>query len=356
MASIIERKRQDGKSTFTAQIAVRVDGTSHRENKTFSSRREAVAWGKHREDEIRHGPGSKGEDPTLAEAIERYEKESKRLGRTKAQVLRSIRLESDIAKKRCSTIKPKDIVAYATELAKTRSPATVSGYMLYLSGVFKIARPAWGYPLEAATADDALTVARKLELTGRSRQRDRRPTLAELNKLLAFFSTRSGESLPMVDVTLFAIFSTRREGEIVRILWSDLEEEHGRILVRDAKDPRGSSGNNIWTELTPEALRIIKAQPKTGDRIFPFKGDTINFAWRNACNMLAIEDLKFHDLRHEAVSRLFEMGRTIPQVASVSGHRSWQNLQRYTHIRASGDKFAGWEWLEKIAPPKPEQA
>jgi integrase len=67
-------------------------------------------------------------------------------------------------------------------------------------------------------------------------------------------------------------------------------------------------------------------------------------AWRP---FLAIDDLHFHDLRHEGVSRLFEMGRTIPQVASVSGHRSWQSLQRYTHLRQVGDKYAGWKW--KIA-------
>jgi integrase len=62
------------------------------------------------------------------------------------------------------------------------------------------------------------------------------------------------------------------------------------------------------------------------------------------CKLLAIDDLHFHDLRHEGVSRLFEMGRTIPQVASVSGHRSWQSLQRYKHLRQVGDKYTGWKW------------
>jgi integrase len=59
--------------------------------------------------------------------------------------------------------------------------------------------------------------------------------------------------------------------------------------------------------------------------------------------------LHFHDLRHEGISRLFEMGRSIPQVAAVSGHRSWQSLQRYSHIRQTGDKYAGWKWLLKKA-------
>jgi integrase len=64
--------------------------------------------------------------------------------------------------------------------------------------------------------------------------------------------------------------------------------------------------------------------------------------------LIGIEDLHFHDLRHEGVSRLFEMGRTIPQVASVSGHRSWQSLQRYSHLRATGDKWSNWVWLDRL--------
>jgi integrase len=68
----------------------------------------------------------------------------------------------------------------------------------------------------------------------------------------------------------------------------------------------------------------------------------------HASKFLEINDLHFHDLRHEGISRLFEMGCTIPQVAAVSGHRSWQSLQRYSHLRMSGDKFAGWTWWDKL--------
>jgi integrase len=351
MASIVERKRKDGTSSFLAQIVIKRDGRIvHRENKTFDKRREAVSWGAHRETELAK-PGAveeiKREDPTLSEAIARYERESKRLGRTKAQVLNSLK-EFDIAAKRCSEIRSDHIVALARELAETRSASTVAGYLTFLSGVFKIARPAWGYPLDEGAMKDAATVASKLELSGRSNQRDRRPSVDEMNRLMEFFAARKDDSAPMARLSAFAMFSTRREGEIVRIQWGDLDEAHSRILVRDAKDPRGAAGNHIWTELTPEALAIIKATPRTEDRIFPFKGDTINVAWRNACRMLDIKDLKFHDLRHEGVSRLFELGKTIPQVASVSGHRSWQNLQRHTHIRTVGDKWANWRWLETV--------
>jgi integrase len=77
--------------------------------------------------------------------------------------------------------------------------------------------------------------------------------------------------------------------------------------------------------------------------IFPYNTDAISAAFTRACKLLGIEDLRFHDLRHDGISRLFEMGWNIPQVAVVSGHRSWQSLKRYTHIRQRGDKYADWK-------------
>jgi integrase len=88
--------------------------------------------------------------------------------------------------------------------------------------------------------------------------------------------------------------------------------------------------------------------PRADKVIFPYKAKTISDIFARACKVLGIEDLRFHDLRHEGVSRLFEMGKTIPQVAVVSGHRSWQSLQRYTHLRHVGDKYADWKWKTAV--------
>ena len=139
-----------------------------------------------------------------------------------------------------------------------------------------------------------------------------------------------------------AIFSTRRQEEIVTIKWKDFDSD--RILVRDMKTPGDKTGNNVWCDLTPEAVVYINAMPKVDERIFPYSTDAVSAAFTRACKFLGIEDLHFHDLRQDGVSRLFEMGRTIPQAASVSGHRTWQNLKRYTHLRQTGDKYAKWKW------------
>ena len=64
--------------------------------------------------------------------------------------------------------------------------------------------------------------------------------------------------------------------------------------------------------------------------------------WRTVANLAQCDDLHFHDLRHEGISHLFELGWNIPKVAMVSGHRTWTSLKRYTHIRQQGDKYAEW--------------
>jgi integrase len=125
--------------------------------------------------------------------------------------------------------------------------------------------------------------------------------------------------------------------------WNDLDED--RILVRDMKHPGDKKGNHVYCELPSEALAIVKSMPCDEPRIFPYSTDAISASFTRACKILGIDDLRFHDLRHEGISRLFEMGRTIPQVAAVSGHRSWTSLKRYTHIRQGKDKYENWKWM-----------
>ncbi|MBS9718547.1 site-specific integrase [Pseudohalocynthiibacter aestuariivivens] len=357
MPHIIERKRKDGSSAYLAQIDIKRNGKRvHREAKTFDRKSAANAWIKKRKKEI----DAAGEDlgslkskgKSLGDAIRKYSRESiKEIGRTKAQVLNTI-LEFDIADMRCEDIKSPDIVDFARSLSTSRSPATVSNYMSHLGAVFTIARPAWGLPLDGQAMKDAFAVCNRLGITGKSKERDRRPTLDELNALMALFEQKHlhrPKSIPMHRVVAFALFSTRRQEEITRVTWAGLDTENERVLVTNMKHPGDKIGNNVRCDLPDPACAIAEAMPAVDARIFPYRTDAISAAFTRACKFLEINDLRFHDLRHEGVSRLFEMGLSIPQVAAVSGHRSWSSLQRYTHIDQVGDKYDGWEWIERLS-------
>lgn len=356
VGTITSRKRADGTVGHTAQIRIKRGGiVVHTEAQTFDRKQAADLWLKKRESQLAE-PGALDAlvnprpDPLLRDVIDTYLRESlKDAGKTKAQVLATIQ-RLPLGALPCSQVTSPKIVEFLQGLPG--QPQTKGNYLSHLASVIRIAGPAWGYPLEAKEADDARTVAVHLGLITRSQQRDRRPTLDELDRLLTHFqASRSprADSIPMVEIIIYAIFSTRREAEICRQVFEDLDEAHSDLWVRDMKHPGEKMGNDVRTHLPPEAMRLVLARrgddAKRTGRIFPHNESSVSTAFTRACQLLGIEDLTFHDLRHDGISRLFELGWTIPQVATVSGHRSWASLKRYTHIRQQGDKYAGWRWL-----------
>jgi integrase len=350
MGTIVSRKRKDGTLGHTAQIRHKEGGRLvYTESKTFDRKPAAQQWIKNREAELQTNGYGRVEDPPLREVIDTYNADKLRPhGKTKDQVLRTIQ-NMPIGDMRCSEISSQELVK--TIKGIDAQPATRGNYLSHLASVFAVAKPAWGYPLDRQAMEDARVVLDKLGLIGKSKQRTRRPTLAELDRLMAFYTVaelKRKDCIPMTRIIPFAIFSTRRQEEITRAQGKDLNRDTMEIIVRDMKNPGEKIGNDVTTMLTPEALALIDLQPKTDGRIWPYNAESVSASFARACITLGIEDLHFHDLRHEGISRLFEMGWTIPRVACVSGHRSWTSLKRYTHLQQVGDKFKDWPWWGKL--------
>lgn len=358
MGTILSRKRKDGTMGHTAVIRIKRDGKLvFSETETFERKQAAEAWLKKRETELAvPGALTKPKDPQLKDVITQYNEDAQRPhGKTKDQVLRTIS-NSDLGSLRCSEVTSQEIVKYIQTI--DAQPSTRGNYISHLASIMAVARPAWGYPLDKQALEDARIVLDKLGLTGRSRQRTRRPTLAELDQLMRHYELMEAKypnSLPMRRLIAFAIFSTRRQEEITRMAWNDLDKANLEVIVRDMKNPGEKIGNDVTTTLTPQALQLIELQPKTDGPIWPYNSESVSTSFTRACAVLGIEDLHFHDLRHDGISRLFELGWNIPRVACVSGHRTWNSLKRYTHLRQTGDKYANWTWLEKLGIPPQTQ-
>lgn len=363
MGTIRERVRKDGSKAYLAQIIIKRKGKpTYREAETFDKKAAAVAFLKQREPELKSEGGierARVRGITVGAMIDKYVEESRKdIGRTKAQVLETIK-RYDLAKLGAADITSRDVLNFAKDLARSVKPQTVGNYLSHLAAVLRLARPVWDIQLDPSVMKDAFVAAKDMGLTSKSEKRIRRPSLDELDKLMAFFGERQERApaaVPMQKIIAYAIFSTRRQDEIVRPLWSNLDEPHTRLLVKDMKHPGQKIGNDVWVDLPPEALAIIRSMPRTEGRIFPYTADAISAAFTRACLTLGIthpempdhERLHFHDLRHEGVSRLFEMGWDIPHVALVSGHRSWSSLQRYAQIKQGGDKFKDWKWFPVV--------
>lgn len=360
MGAITPRTNKDGSTSYKAQVRIRKGGkVLHQETQTFSREQAAKAWVKKRETELADPTGLKkalAEDPPIKELIDRARRETKRkMSKSKLNVLKMIEAH-EFAETKCSQIDSAALVKFVNDLGV--SPSTGDNYFSHLSSVLKIARPAWGYPVDTQAVEDARIVMRRLGTIARSNKRDRRPTVDEMNRLMEHFSrskSTRGDTVPMTSICLMTLYSLRRAIEICNITWSDLDVDGCRVMVRDLKHPELKQGNDTWCYLTPEALRVILAQPKVAGepRIFPYAEKSASMAFTNAVQALGIDDLVLNDLRHEGASRLSEMGWTVQRVASVSGHRSWNTLKRYTHVREVGDKWAGWAWLDRVAPMPP---
>jgi integrase len=124
-----------------------------------------------------------------------------------------------------------------------------------------------------------------------------------------------------------------RIGEVCSIRWEDVDEAQKAVLVRDRKDPRKKSGNHMLVPLLGGSWEILQWQERSSDRVFPYNPRSVTAGFQRVRNELKIKDLRYHDLRREGASRLFEKGYSIDEVAQVTGHRNINTLwQVYTEL------------------------
>jgi integrase len=222
-------------------------------------------------------------------------------------------------------------------------PVTLGMDIGYLRTVVIHAAAVHGVGISAEPIDLARVALKRLELVGKGNERDRRPTKNEIARIVIYLNSNPRQLIPAGRIVLFAIASAMREEEICRIRWEDVDNETKTVLIRDRKDPRKKKGNHQRVPLLKiddlDAWAILEEQRKyshNAEQVFPYNGRSVGSAFRRACRALNIVDLHFHDLRHEATSRLFEAGFTIEQVPLVTGHKDWKMLRRYTHLRPEG--------------------
>ena len=133
-------------------------------------------------------------------------------------------------------------------------------------------------------------------------------------------------------VVLFAIETGMRRGEILSLTWENVHLGKRYVYLPDTEN-----GSNRDVSLSPQALEPQGDLPKNiryDQVVCPLNYRAPKSAWRRACSGAGTIDLRFHDLRHEATSRLFEKGLNMIEVAAITGHKDLRMLQRYTHLRA----------------------
>lgn len=316
-------------------------------SKSFPTKAMAREWAERieREYAARQARGEpEGQDKTLREVIAWYEKDVGELtpfGRSKTADLARLR-GYELAAEPVLSLTTEDYIAHGQR--RTRSgagPATVGNDFVWMRQVLQSARASLRLPIELQRLDDAVDELRRRKLIAKSKERERRITADEETRLLWHFAERDGRAeIPMYMIMRFAMLTARRQEEITRLKWADLRPETSTAWLDDVKHPRQKIGNRREFRMLLDAWAIVdarKAIAKTeepqSECIFPYNPQSIGAAFTRACALLGITDLHFHDLRHEATSRLFERGYSIQDVAQFTLHQSWATLKRYAQLK-----------------------
>ncbi len=312
---------------------------------TFGTRAAAKAWAVTVEqeiDELRASGVMQPRGQTLGDLIERYTQEIyplKPWGRTKTADL--ARLKKDLGHHGIANLNSHLLTEYFRKRQRAGSGGVVvSSQVGYLIGVLTTARTLWHLDVPLQAALDAREGLSRVRMIGKSKRRDRRVTDAEIGTLITYFRRKPRGGIPFPDIIQFCVATTMRISEVCRLEWDDLDETNKTIVIRSRKHPTDKIGNDSVVPLLNatgyDAFEIIKHQWRDGGRrIFPYNSRTVSSLIGRATEATKLKDLNLHDLRHEGISRLFESGYRIEQVALVSGHRDWASLKRYTHVRAA---------------------
>ena len=204
---------------------------------------------------------------------------------------------------------------------KLLAPSSVRLEMSLLSSFFDICRIEWG-----ACDDNPVTKVRKPKAPP---GRDRRLTAREDRLILRYAYQHPNPTL--YSIIVLALETAMRQGEILKLEW-----EHINLKTGIAHLPSTKNGTKRDVPLSNKArLALIRLGVQSRGKVFRYTSEGLKSTWRFMTIKLGIMGLHFHDLRHEAISRLFELGTLdIMEVAAISGHKSLSMLKRYTHLRA----------------------
>ncbi len=298
------------------------------QTRTFETKARAEAWVRQVEGEMDRGvfvSRRQEENTSLAEALTRYQSEvtAKKKGFAEETSVLTMWRAHPLACHMIGTIRSQDLAPVRDQWLKQGfKSGTVVRRFAILSHVFTIARREWGmaslnnpiHDIRLPTVDNA---------------RDRRLVGDEQERLEAAAQVYGGE---IGSIITWAIETAMRRSEIAKMRWGHLDRKARVLLIPETKN-----GTPRRIPLSPRALAVLPSAPPGFDPagvVWTLGVDAISRAFCHVRDAVGITELRFHDLRHEATSRLFEKGLNPMEVAAITGHKTLQMLKRYTHLRA----------------------
>lgn len=296
------------------------------ETKTFPTRDEAKIWARLIESEIDRGiyvSRYEAEHITFAELINRYQKEvtpNKKSASREISRLKCLKIFfGDVVLAR---INSEMVARFRDErLSLKLSGATVIKDLNTLSHIIDTAIKEWGLYIPQ---NPVKNIRKPRVNNSRSRR------LSNEEEIILLTKCRE-HSLTMESIVIFAIETAMRLGEIINLNWSDIDMERQVASLLITKNGEGRQ-----VPLSNAAIAAVETLPRhiASLKVF-WRWKTVSSfesSWQRVLAKSEIQNFRFHDLRHEATSRLFEKNLNMLEVSTITGHKTLQMLKRYTHL------------------------
>ncbi|BEV17741.1 site-specific integrase [Herbaspirillum sp. DW155] len=314
--------RKKGEGQYHVQIRKRGYPA---QTKTFTKEADARRWATIIESEMERGvfvSRTEAEGTLVRDILARYEAEvlpSKRGAPSDKSRLKT--LNEAFGAYRLASLSSSQVAKFRDQRLKSVSPQSVIHEINLLNRVLKAASIDWGIHLP-----NGLPTA-QVRKPAKPRGRDRRVTDAEIESIL-----KTTESVELSVAIVLALETGLRRSELAFLAWDEIDLEK-----KIAHIPRTKTDVPRTVPLSPKAVAALKTLSRNeSEAVFRMKPESMSQAFERACekHRANIVSLRFHDLRHEATSRLFEKGLNIMEVATITGHKTLEMLKRYTHLRA----------------------
>ncbi|WP_242120425.1 tyrosine-type recombinase/integrase [Sphingomonas lacusdianchii] len=311
------------------------------QSQTFATKSDAKAWAVMEEARIEGNepatPRRQLECLTLSMLIDRYLDEvtpTKLSEATERQRLRKLQRDP-IGNVSLAELSSAHIALYRDQRLRHVKAGTVRRELGLIQHALDVAQKEWGYRLASNPVKDV----RQPRLNN---ARNRRLGPGEYGRLMKAVSECKNPQLPLI--VQFAIETAMRRGEIINMRWENIDLTKRMIYL-----PHTKTGRPRTVPLSDGAISVLQVQIASAGPVFNITANALKLAWGRAVRRSGLSDLHFHDLRHEAVSRFFELGLSVPEVAIISGHRDPRMLFRYTHLRPDSlaQKLRGRTWTER---------
>jgi|LNFM01.1.fsa_nt_gb integrase len=291
---------------------------------TFDTKPEAEAWAVQTEAKMLSGRYVDLRDATkvtLGDGLEKYlaEETPKKRGAKQEAVRIRAWLEDPLSKRALSDVRPSDLSAYRDRRLRVDkvSPSTVRSELSIISVLYKMYDEEWDMP-------GIPNPMSSVRLPKQGKGRSRRIEGDELERLCDAAGKKHPE-LPLI--FMLAADTAMRRTELVTLT---IDQIDGCV----AKLEFTKNGEDRDVPLSMQAVDIInRITPQKDGRLFSLSPQTVSNYMAEVRGDAGIKDLRLHDLRHEATSRLFEKGLHIMEAAAVTGHKTLIQLQKYTHLR-----------------------